>query len=105
MENLGAIRRTKGAQCKFGSILVCIFFYILNLFPTFGKVGCKTNRSIAIQINEYIEHLGDSIDSIMTSYFEGFKKSMKQRLTILVSLVEKHEKEIFFLVHIDFTYI
>jgi len=25
MENLGAIR-SKGAQCKFGSILICIFF-------------------------------------------------------------------------------
>ena len=28
MENLGAIRKTKGAQCKFGSILVCILFYV-----------------------------------------------------------------------------
>ena len=30
IENLGAIRRTKGAQCKFGAILVCMFFYIQN---------------------------------------------------------------------------
>ena len=62
MENLGAIRRTKGAQCKFGSILVCIFFYVLNSFPTFGKVGWKTNRSIVVQINEYIEQLGDNFE-------------------------------------------
>jgi hypothetical protein len=27
-ENLAAIRRTKGAQYKFGAILVCIFFYV-----------------------------------------------------------------------------
>ena len=27
-ENLGAIRRTKRAQCKFGAILICIFFYV-----------------------------------------------------------------------------
>ncbi len=27
IENLGAIRRTKGAQCKFGAIIICIFFY------------------------------------------------------------------------------
>ena len=27
-ENLGAIRRSKGAQCKFGAILVCILFYV-----------------------------------------------------------------------------
>ena len=30
IENLGAIRRTKGAQCKFGSILFCMFFYVQN---------------------------------------------------------------------------
>ena len=28
MENLGAIKKTKSAQCKFGSILVFIFFYV-----------------------------------------------------------------------------
>ena len=28
MENLGAIRRSKSAQCKFGSILICTFFYV-----------------------------------------------------------------------------
>lgn len=28
MENLRAIRKTKSAQCKFGTILVFIFFYV-----------------------------------------------------------------------------
>ena len=55
MENLGAIRKTKSAQCRFGSILVCILFYVQNTFPSFGTVGWKTNRSIAVQIGEYIE--------------------------------------------------
>ena len=41
----------------------------------------------------------------MTSYFEDFKKFMKQRLRILVSLVEKHSNDICFLVDIDYTYI
>ena len=41
----------------------------------------------------------------MKRYFEEFKKSMKHWLRIPVSLVEKHEKDIFFLVDIDFTYI
>ena len=39
IENLGAIKKTKSAQCKFGSILVCIFFYVQNAFPSFGKIG------------------------------------------------------------------
>ena len=49
--------------------------------------------------------MGDNFESIMTSYFEDFKKSMKQRIRIPVSLVEKHINDIYFLVDIDFTYI
>ena len=46
MENLGAIRKSKSAQCKFGSILVCMFFYVKNEFLSFGKLGWKTNISV-----------------------------------------------------------
>lgn len=105
MEKLGAIRRSKTTQCNFGSILMCTFFYVQNEFPSFGKIGRKTNRSIVVQINEYIEKMGDNFESIMTDYFEDFKKSMKQRLIILVSLVDKYINDIFFVVDIDYTYI
>ena len=84
--------------------IVCIFFYIQNSFPTFGKVGWKTNRSIVVQINEYIEQLGDNFESIMTNYFEDFKKSMKERFRIPKSLVGAHAKDIFFLVDANNTY-
>ena len=36
MDNLGAVRKTKSAQCKFNSILICILFYVQNKFPSFG---------------------------------------------------------------------
>ena len=49
--------------------------------------------------------MGDNFEAQMTSYFEDFKKSMKQRVRILVSLVEKHINDICFLVDIDHTYI
>ena len=54
-ENLGAIRRSKGAQCKFGSISVYIFFYVMEEFPSIGKVNWNSNKSAITQINEYIE--------------------------------------------------
>ena len=38
-ENLGVIRKSKGDQCKFGSILVCMFFYVMKEFPSFGKIN------------------------------------------------------------------
>ena len=69
IENLGAIWKTKSAQCKFGSILVCIFFYVRNTFPTFGKVAWRVNRPIAVQIGEFIEQLRDNFESVISSYF------------------------------------
>ena len=105
MENLGAIRKTKSAQCKFGSILICIFFYVQKMFPSFGTMGWKINRSVAVQIGEYIEQLGDNFESLMTSYFEDFKKSMKKRLRVPISLVEKHYDDFCFLVDVDYTFV
>lgn len=105
MENLGAIRKAKSAQCKFGPILVFIFFYVQKTFPSFGTMRWKTNRSVVVQINEYIEQLGENFESLMTSYFEEFKKSMKERMRIPVSLVEKHYDDIFFLVDVDYSFV
>ena len=104
-ENLEAIRKEKSASCKFGSLLVCIFFYVQNTFPTFGIVSWKTIKSTALQISEFIEELGDNFDSVMKIYLEDFKKPMKQRLRILISLMEKYYDDICFLVDFDHTLI
>ena len=76
-----------------------------NTFPSFGKVAWKTNKSVPVQIGEFIKKLGDKFESLMTSYFEDFRKSMKQRLRIPIYLVEKHVNDICFLFDIDYTYI
>lgn len=102
--NLGTIRKTKSAQCEFSSILICIFFYVQNTFPTFGTVAWKTNRSVVVQISEFIEQLGENFESVMTSYFEDFKQSMKKRFKIPVSLVEKHYDDVCFLVDVDYNF-
>ena len=49
--------------------------------------------------------MGDNFETIMTSYFKDFKKSMKERMRILVSLVEQHYNDICFLVNVDYTYL
>ena len=105
IENLGAIKKTKNSQWKFGSILICIFFYVQNKFPTSGPMAWKTNKSIVVQIGEFIEQLGENFELVMTSYFEDFKQSMKKRLRILVSLVEKYYDDVCFLVDVDFTFV
>ena len=60
---------------------------------------------MTVQVNEYIEQMGVNFETIMTIYFKYFKKSMKQRLRIPVSLVEQHINDNFFLIDIDYTYI
>ena len=64
----------------------------------------RLDQSAVEQINEMTNQLGDNFDSIMTSYFEDFKKSMKERFRIPKSLVEAHEKDICFLVDTNNTY-
>ena len=85
--------------------MICIFFYVHNTFPTFGTVEWKKNRYVVIQTEEFTEQLGENFESIMTSYFEDFKQSMKKRLRILVSLVEKHYDDVYFLIDVDFTFV
>ena len=57
------------------------------------------------QVNKYIEQMGTNFEALITSYFEDFKKTMKRRLRIPVSLVEKHVNDVYFLIDIDYTYI
>jgi len=49
--------------------------------------------------------MGANFETLMTSYFEDFKKTMKKRLRIQISLVEKHVNDVCLLVDIDYTYI
>ena len=49
--------------------------------------------------------MGDNFEAQIASYFEDFKKSMKKRLRIPISLVEQHYNDMCFLVDIDHTYV
>ena len=80
--------KSKGAQCKFGSVLVCMFFYVMKEFPSFGKVNWDQNKTSVDQINEFIELMEYSFDAHMTIYFDVFKNSMKKIMRIPVSLVD-----------------
>ena len=55
-------------------------------------------------MHDMINQIGDNFESVMTCYFEDFKKSMKARFKIPKSLVETHAKDICFLVDTDYTY-
>ena len=65
----------------------------------------KENRSIIAQVNEFIEQMGANFETLMTSYLENFKKTMRKRPRIPIFLLENHVNDVCFLVDIDYTYI
>ena len=82
---------------------MCILFNVHNTFPRFGQVSQKTKKSTTKQISDMIEQLGDNFNLVMTSYFKDLKKAMEERSQIPVSLMEKHAKDVSFLVDTNFT--
>ena len=61
-----------------------MFFYVMKEFPLVGKVNWDQNKINIEKFNEFIKKMGENFDAQMTSYFEDFKKSMKQRMRIPV---------------------
>lgn len=46
VENLDTIRKTKINMCKFGSLIVCILFYVQNMFLTIGNVFWNKTKPV-----------------------------------------------------------
>lgn len=104
-KNLESIRAAKPNPCNFGSLLVCLLFYVLKFFPSKGNVVWKKDRLVFYQINDFITELGDNFANVMDAYFNYFKQRIDNRFRIPQTLVEEYDKDICFLVDYDKTYI
>lgn len=82
IENMKTIRVARSNTYKFGSLLVCIFFYMKNYFHSTSQVNWRTDTPAIYQINDFIQILGENFDSVMNEYFENFKEGMDQRFRI-----------------------
>lgn len=108
-ENLNTIRKLKKNNSentlKFGSLLVCMFFYFEKFFPSVGKVVWELHRPITHQINDFIKKLGDNFNDIMDDYFCKFQEKMHNKYRIPPQLVEKYKDNICFEVDTDYCYV
>ena len=75
-KNVDSIKTSKNNSFKFGSLLVCLFFYVQNFFPSKGTVVWSKDTPILYQINEFIAEMGEIFDKVMDNYFEDFKERM-----------------------------
>lgn len=73
-KNLISIRKTKKLMCKFGSLVMCIFFYIQKYFLSIGNIAWEQGKPVIRKINEYITQLGENFENVMDAYLEELKK-------------------------------
>ena len=85
-------------MCKFGSLIVCISFYIQKYFPSIGNVLWEQDKPVTRKINEFITQLGDNFENTMNTYLDEFKLRMKRRIRIPKELVTKYYSDMHFLV-------
>lgn len=104
-ENMKTIQLAKSNTCKFGTLLLCIFFYVQKFSPSVSNVDWSTDKLVTLHIIDLIKSLGDTFNSLVDSYYEQFKERMNSWSRIPRQLVEEYEHEISFLVDIDFTLI
>ena len=64
---------------KYGTLLVCLYFYYSNFFLGVGKVAWKTDRQVMHQISEMANQLGNRLGSVMIEHFEAFQLKMHTR--------------------------
>lgn len=95
-KNMESIRTSNNNLCKFGSLLICLFFFVQNFFPSKGIVVWRKDVPVLYQINEYIAEMGEKYLSIMDNYFDSFKEKMNSIFKILKKLVEDYKDDVFF---------
>ena len=83
------MRKENNKSCKIGSLLVCIFFYVQNSFPTIGTIGWDRIREIMEKISILINILGENFEAGMYNYFEEFRTKMRNRMRISKLAKEK----------------
>jgi hypothetical protein len=104
-KNMDSIRTAKSNPYKFGSLLVCLFFYVQKFFPSKGAVVWRKDPPILYQINEFIVEIGENFEKVLDNYFEDFKERMNKRFRIPPKLVEDYKDDVCFMVDCDKVYI
>lgn len=103
MSNLKKMKQDKKHVFKFSSLIVCLVLHFLNEIPSIGKIQWAYDKSVAIQIKEGLQGLGDTVaqKSALWGYFKSFQAMMQSKESIPKDIIEKYENTIYFMVDKD----
>ena len=63
----------KNSTCKFGSLIMCILFYVQKYFSSIGNNVWEQDKPLIRKISEYKNQLEENFKNFMNTYFEEFK--------------------------------
>lgn len=103
IKNLKKIKENKKHPFKYGTLLLCIFFYFKNEISGVGPMQWAFDRPVGVQIQEYLYSYNDSKVQItnLWGYFKNFQEEIHERERILKSIVKKYVDTIYFMVDTD----
>lgn len=102
MSILKKIKQDKTRVFKFGTLIICLCFYVMNDIMGVGKVQWAYDRQVIMQIKETLHGLGDATVQygILWGYFKTLQSMMQSKERIPKEIVEKYEYTICFMVDI-----
>lgn len=60
MKNQTKIKNDKKNTFKYGTLILCLFFYFMNEVPGIGNVQWAYDRLVVVQIRQLLYNNGDS---------------------------------------------
>ena len=69
-----------------------------------GHIVWDKDRPMTKKINGYIEKLRENFETNLDCYFDEFKRKIKNRMIIPMSMIDQYYDHICFMADIDYTY-
>lgn len=79
MVNLEAIKKDKKLRFKFGQLILSLFFYCQNYFPSIGDMQWISGTPALLQMKNSIIMIKDKYDNISWGYFKEFQNKIHAR--------------------------
>lgn len=99
--NLESIKKDKRQKFKFGQLIIGLFFYFQNSFPSIGDIQWSMDTPAMLQIKNSIKLIGNEFTKVIWRYFKDFQKRMHERERIPEQVVKRYEDTICFMVDTD----
>lgn len=101
---LKKIKGDKNGTISFGNLLVCLRLYFTKEIPGIGLKDFGYDISIGKKLQEAFTSMGTAKDSNISEYLKKFQAKMKTRERLPQSVVHKYDKEIYFVIKKDETW-